>query len=76
MNVKSDINALQMTVKSLGDHRRLIGRHCEKATQILFYQIAARSEGRGETYVTDQELDDLSTAVNGIMSILNWKEGE
>jgi hypothetical protein len=75
MNVKSDINALQMTVKSLGDHRRLIGRHCEKATQVLFYQIAARAD-HGRITITEQELEELSTAINGIMSILNWKEGE
>jgi hypothetical protein len=77
MNLKSDINAVQQACLSMSKHRKQIGRHCEKATQILFYQIAGRAEGgRVPTTITEQELDDLSSAINGITSIINWKEGE
>lgn len=76
MNLKSDLAALQMTITSMANRRREIGRHCERATQILFYDIAGRSDGKHPTPISAKELDDLSSAVNGIMSVLNWKEGE
>lgn len=76
MNLKSDIAAQQMAITSMSKHRKQIGRHCEKATQILFYQIAGRADKHGPITITEQELDDLSSAVNGITSIINWKEGE